>query len=236
MNVTVVVTSHTLIITATFIFFFTMVVPASAPAPVPIEVLVEELCPEKPWKWGRCGLSSNPSITPKFVERHLDKDWNWGWGGLSSNPSITPEFVERHLSKGWWWCDYGLSANPSITPAFVERHLDKRWWWGDHGLSSNPSIPPEFIVKHKDRTWDWKRLSYSYTFSASDWAWYRRKDTLHVFRSIGQRWRERQKWVVKADDERQARLGALLQRLAVSRSTEEGEVVAIIGRQVASFL
>ena len=115
---------------------------------------------------------------------------------------------------------------------------DKPWKWGRCGLSSNPSIPPEFIVKHKDRAWDWKRLSNHYTFSVSDWAWRRRKDALHVFRSIGQRWRKRQKWVVeeKVDDERQARLGALLQRLAVSRTTEEGEVVAIIGRQVSSFL
>jgi len=58
---------------------------------------------------GYDGLSLNPSITPEFIERHLDKSWVWGTGGLSSNISITPEFIERHLDKHWCW--YSLSRN-----------------------------------------------------------------------------------------------------------------------------
>jgi hypothetical protein len=30
--------------------------------------------------------------------------------GLSSNPAITPEFIERHLNKRWYWGGYGLSS------------------------------------------------------------------------------------------------------------------------------
>jgi hypothetical protein len=40
------------------------------------------------------GLSQNESITPGFIERHLD--WKWDMRGLSQNQSITREFVERH--------------------------------------------------------------------------------------------------------------------------------------------
>ena len=67
--------------------------------------------PDKPWEWGRYGLSYNPSITPEFVERHMDEDWGWEELGLSSNPSITPEFVERHMDMPWGWGEEGLSSN-----------------------------------------------------------------------------------------------------------------------------
>ena len=96
-------------------------------------------------------LSVNPSITPEFIERHIDKGWYWNWVGLSENPIITPDFVEKHMDKDWHWHHSGLSTNSSITIEFVERHMDKSWSWGNCGLSSNPSITPEFIEKHADR-------------------------------------------------------------------------------------
>ena len=92
----------------------------------------------KRWNWGKEGLSNNPNITPKFVEKHPYKPWDWGNQGLSSNPSITPEFVEKHLDKPWNWGNQGLSSNPSITLEFVKKHLNKRWYWGTYGLSSKP--------------------------------------------------------------------------------------------------
>jgi hypothetical protein len=91
-----------------------------------------------PWYWGYSGLSENPSISPEFVEKHIDKPWHWGRYGLSSNPSISPEFVEKHIDKPWYWGRYGLSNNPSISPEFIEKYIDKPWEWGWRGLSSNP--------------------------------------------------------------------------------------------------
>lgn len=37
-----------------------------------------EVCIREPWNWGKYGLSSNPSITPEFVEKYNDKPWRWG--------------------------------------------------------------------------------------------------------------------------------------------------------------
>ena len=117
---------------------------------------------------GAGGLSRNPSITPEFIEKHIDKNWDWGRLSLSVNPSITPEFVEKHIGKDWWWGIYGLSSNPSITSEFIEKHIDHDWQWGYYGLSSNPSITPEFIEKHIDKDWDWGRCGLSHnTFSIS---------------------------------------------------------------------
>ena len=80
----------------------------------------------------------NPSITPEFVERFIDKPWYWGKDGLSSNPSITPEFVESRIDKPWDWSGCGLSRNPSVSVEFVERFIDKPWDWSKWGgLSSN---------------------------------------------------------------------------------------------------
>ena len=67
---------------------------------------------DKPWEWGRYGLSYNPSITMKFVTEHLDQPWDWDWGrgGLSSNPSITMKFVNDNIDQPWNW--RWLSSSP----------------------------------------------------------------------------------------------------------------------------
>jgi len=64
------------------------------------------------WFW----LSKNPSITPGFIETHLNQPWDWSL--LSLNPSITPEFIESHPGKPWNWCI--LSTNPVIFRPFYE--------------------------------------------------------------------------------------------------------------------
>jgi hypothetical protein len=112
-------------------------------------------------------LSLNISITPEFVERHLDKDWWWGSDGLSTNPHHF-RVIERHIEKPWHWGRYGLSANPSITPEFVERHIEKPWCWGSNGLSSNPftraqelrdrRLPHDFKQELFRKTWCSKRV------------------------------------------------------------------------------
>ena len=61
----------------------------------------------------------------RFVERHLDKPWKWGKWGLSRNPSITPEFVEKHMDKDWKWGKHGLSENP-MTKAIEKEKRDKQ--------------------------------------------------------------------------------------------------------------
>ena len=35
----------------------------------------------------------------KFIQKHLDKPWHWGQCDLSQNPSITIQFIEKHLDK-----------------------------------------------------------------------------------------------------------------------------------------
>jgi hypothetical protein len=51
----------------------------------------------------------NASVTPQFVERHKDKPWAWGRYGLSTNASVTPQFVELYKDKPWDWGRYGLA-------------------------------------------------------------------------------------------------------------------------------
>lgn len=44
-------------------------------------------------------LSENTSITPELVEKYIDKPWHWGEYGLSSNPILTRKFVDKHSDK-----------------------------------------------------------------------------------------------------------------------------------------
>ena len=52
--------------------------------------------------------SANPGITLEFIEKHSDKPWNWGKGGLSSNRVVTPEFVLKNRDKPWYFGEGGL--------------------------------------------------------------------------------------------------------------------------------
>jgi len=120
--------------------------------------------PQFEWDYGSKGISSNPSVTPEFLDYLIECgiELCWGLNGLSSNPSITPEFIKKHLytplkfGQEWWWESGGLSLNPAVTPEFIEKHLDiptkfdQDWWWGSGGISSNISITPEFLLKHLD--------------------------------------------------------------------------------------
>ena len=119
-----------------------------------LEYLVEHY-PDKQWHWGSWGLSSNPSISTRFIERHPNKQWEWGFGGISLNKSVEMEFINNNLDKPWEWGIGGLSSNTGITVEFIENHLDKPWNWGEYGLSYNSAITVEFINRHLDKPWDW---------------------------------------------------------------------------------
>lgn len=59
-------------------------------------------------------LSRNRSITLEFIELNINKPWNWGRYGLSANPIITPSFIQKHEDKSWYWGNYGLNTSPFI--------------------------------------------------------------------------------------------------------------------------
>jgi hypothetical protein len=134
--------------------------------------------------WDKDGLSGNPSVTPDFIQRHIQEDWDWNDGdeepevSLSHNPNITPEFVSRHFDKDWDWTK--LSENPHMTPEVVRAHPD--WPWNTSGLCRNPSttlelvdtltekqwndlssrgdiVTPEYVARHSDKPWNWRGLS-----------------------------------------------------------------------------
>ena len=54
------------------------------------------------------------NILENFIEKHIDKPWHWGKWGLSRNPSISPEFIEKHIDRPWEWGKNGLSMNTFI--------------------------------------------------------------------------------------------------------------------------
>ena len=120
------------------------------------------------WDWGEKGLSSNPSISLKLLEKFPDKPWNWGEKGLSSNPSITLEMLERFEDKPWnwgaycgenYWVGQALSNNRCITLEILERFENKPWVWGGKGLSRNSAITVEILERFKDKEWDWEELT-----------------------------------------------------------------------------
>jgi hypothetical protein len=67
--------------------------------------------PDFPWDWR--GISSNPSLAFSFIEENIDRLYI---PALSSNPVITPRFVEKH--PDYRWSFVGLSQNPNIMQRF----------------------------------------------------------------------------------------------------------------------
>lgn len=100
-------------------------------------------------------LSSNPCITPEFIEAHMDYPWQWRW--LSQNPNITPEFVDRHLKNNKKFDYVYLSENPGITLEYIEKNIEKKWNWKK--VSKNPKLTLEFVERHLDKAWDMSSLS-----------------------------------------------------------------------------
>jgi len=51
--------------------------------------------------WGRCVLSSNPSVSDEVVRRYADVI-QWDWGGLSLNPSLSYAFLAENSDRLHW--------------------------------------------------------------------------------------------------------------------------------------
>ncbi len=62
---------------------------------------VDKYINEVKWKFGAPGLSNNPNLTLKFIEKYIDKPWEWGEFGLSNHPIMTIDFFEKHKTKPW---------------------------------------------------------------------------------------------------------------------------------------
>lgn len=107
-------------------------------------------------------VSQCNSITPDFIERHIDLDWNWGESGLSCNISITPEFIEKYIHKPWVYGYGGLSQYHKVTITFIQDHINEDWYWEgiddgqlEGGLSSNSFVTEDIIVYFIDKPWHW---------------------------------------------------------------------------------
>lgn len=105
----------------------------------------------KRWEWGEMGMSQNASVMPDFIRARPDISWCWGAKGISANPSITPDFIFENQSQPFEWGHAGLSSNPTIDSRLIDEYSDRPWFWGAGGLSSNPSISELVVDKYSDR-------------------------------------------------------------------------------------
>ena len=60
----------------------------------------------------------------EFVLKYYDK---LDWYGISRNPNITMRIIEKYPNKPWKW--YDISCNPNITMDIIEKYPDKPWNW-----------------------------------------------------------------------------------------------------------
>jgi hypothetical protein len=137
----------------------------------------------KNWNFGASGLSSNPRLTYKMVEKYPDKNWDytvinidfmkWNppgrkhkiWKDLSCNPNVTPEFISLHLDKPWNFDAGGLSNNPLITPDFIMKHCARHWSYGVCGLSDNTVITESLLDRMSNKEWYFPSLSRNNSIS-----------------------------------------------------------------------
>lgn len=137
----------------------------------------------KNWDFGIDGLSTNPRLTYKIVEKYPDRDWDYSsinidfvkwkpparkhkiWKELSCNPYVTTEFISMHLDKPWNFDAGGLSSNESITPEFITKHSARRWSYGVCGLSDNKIITPEFVTENINKRWYFPSLTRNNSIS-----------------------------------------------------------------------
>lgn len=102
--------------------------------------------------WTR--VSRMPLITLEDVEQHPKLPWIGE--GLSSNPNLTPEFVERHFLD-WIWIWKILWANPAMVSAITDPNC--AYWPQDiKGLSRNPKLPLSLVLENPDWGWDFTAL------------------------------------------------------------------------------
>lgn len=82
--------------------------------------------PMLPWVWNQWGIMMSQTITADFIEEHIEQ-FEGGLQKLSSNPGITPEFIDSHPEIQWKYGYDGLSSNKSITVPFLHKTIEKPW-------------------------------------------------------------------------------------------------------------
>ncbi len=112
--------------------------------------------PKECYEWSNSGMSSNPNITPEFLEKHKNKKWDWE-EIIVNHPAIPCEEFVKHVDKvkeynkrrEW------ISSSKKLTESFVEKNMDLKAKdgesiWDSYSLLRNPNISPEFVYKHVD--------------------------------------------------------------------------------------
>lgn len=112
--------------------------------------------PTAPWDWN--AVSSNASVSFKFILEHPDLPWVPRY--VSRNKSITESDVKSNLAFPW---DYEiLCENPNISFAFmnefiIKPEVVKRINW--QLISANPSVTMTDVKNYKTYAWDHQYLS-----------------------------------------------------------------------------
>ena len=140
--------------------------------------LLEQLIEEYPYEnWDFTSLSSNPSISFKFIINHPEYKWNKK--RICKNPSITESDIRNNLEYNWDYVE--LCSNPNIGIHFINEFMIRpktmvkiswanisanksitmfdimdypNYKWNDRYLSMNPNISSNFILnKGNARKW-----------------------------------------------------------------------------------
>ena len=68
-------------------------------------------------------ISRNPNLTLEFIEKYPNKPWNWGRFGISSNRNLTLEWIEKYPNKHWEWKD--IYNNSKLSLHDIEMLIEK---------------------------------------------------------------------------------------------------------------
>lgn len=109
------------------------------------------------WDWEN--LSRNPNIaTPEHIDKYPNLPWVWGRWGISSSPSLSEEFIEKHfdlLNKSIYPCDEGsLPHNPCLTTNIIDSHPEIDWDYTHRGLSKNTNVTLPYFIKNINQGWE----------------------------------------------------------------------------------
>jgi hypothetical protein len=128
--------------------------------------------------------STNPKITLKYIERHIDmfllRKNKWYLSNLARLPVVTLDFIEKYRFLIDWDM-HNLSKNPNLTTDFLIKYIDWDWDW--FILSTHPMITPEFVTNNPQLPFDFYMLSSNasipiefiiYTINMYNW------DMMHV--------------------------------------------------------
>lgn len=79
--------------------------------------------PNFPWHYGRCGISSNPNLTIKFLlNNFFDKKFDIFT--ISSHPNFDVDILKNN--QNIFYSLGGVSANPNLTAKFINKNINLR--------------------------------------------------------------------------------------------------------------